>query len=154
MYLFDTNIFYSFASFYPENFPSFWIKMDQLVITKNLISVREVYKELMKNCPEKHLEDWVKTHKEIFIIPNEKELKFLLKLMKTEENRNLVKKNNIIKGLPVADPFIITVAKHRKAIVVTRESIHPGARIPYICSKENIGCCSLKEFFKKENIKF
>jgi hypothetical protein len=142
------------AVFYPEHFPSIWDRLNDLASDGNLISVREVYKEVLKNCPEEHIEKWVKRHKKLFIVPDEKELEYLLTLMKTQENRNLVKLKNIIKGLPVADPFIITVAKHRNGIVVTQEGHNPGAKIPYICSKENIQCCSLRDFFGRENIKY
>ncbi|HUU87943.1 MAG TPA: DUF4411 family protein [Candidatus Glassbacteria bacterium] len=154
MYLFDTNIFYSLSVFYPENFPSVWEDINSLATNGNLISVREVYREVLKNCPEEHIEFWVIRNKKLFVIPDENELKYLLTLMKSEENRNLIKLNNITKGLPVADPFIITVAKHRNAIVVTQEGRNPGARIPYICSKQNIEYLSLRGFFNKENIKY
>ena len=75
-------------------------------------------------------------------------------MMTIEENRNLIKKNNILKGLPVADPFILAVAKIRNAIVVTQEADKSGARIPNICKKNEIECISLQKFFNKENVKY
>jgi hypothetical protein len=154
LYIFDTNIFYSLSVFYPESFKSVWIKLNYLVSEGKLISVREVYREVKKNCPEQHIEKWVDSHKDLFAIPNEEEQKFILTLMNIEENRNLIKKNNILKGLPVADPFIISVAKIRNAIIVTQESNKSGARIPNICKKYNIECITLREFFKRENINY
>jgi predicted nucleic acid-binding protein len=154
MYLFDTNIFYALSHFYPDNFHSLWIKINSLVSSGELISVKEVYREIKKNCPEEHIELWVKSNKEIFIIPTEKELKLVANMMTIEENRNLIKKNNILKGLPVADPFILAVAKIRNAIVVTQEADKSGARIPNICKKNEIECISLQKFFNKENVKY
>lgn len=128
--------------------------MDELSSKGDLISVREVYNEVLKNCPQEHLLLWVKKRKSIFVIPNEKEQRLILEMMKHEENRNLIKHNNILKGLPVADPFILAVAKCRNAIVVTKEGMKPGARIPNICRKMDVDCIKLKDFFEKEKIHY
>jgi len=154
MYLFDTNIFRSLSVFYPESFSAVWDKLNHLASKGGLISVREVYLELIRNCPEQHIEKWATSHKKIFVVPNNTELEYVSRLLKTEENRNLLRHENIIKGLPVADPFIIAVAKNRGATVVTQEIRRLGAKIPNVCTKEKISCCSLRDFFNAEKIKY
>jgi hypothetical protein len=116
--------------------------------------VREVFREVVKNCPEEHLEAWARNHKNVFLIPSSEELKIVAEMMTLAENRNLIKRQNILKGLPVADPFLIAAAKYKGAIVVTKEGDRPGAKIPSICRKQSVECISLREFFNREQIKY
>lgn len=153
MYILDTNIFFVLKHFPPRNFKSLWDYLDHLVDDSSLISVREVFNEVIRNPPNDFIEEWVVANKHIFVTPVEEELAFVLELMKYEENRNFIKDNNITKGLPVADPFILAIAKLRNGIVVTMEARgRLGARIPNVCDKLEIECISWSEFLNKENI--
>jgi hypothetical protein len=67
----------------------------------------------------------------------------------------LVKRQNLLKGLPVADPFIIAFAKVNGAFVVTQENlVKNGARIPNVCVDFGVDCINLEQFFEKEKIKY
>jgi pseudouridine-5'-phosphate glycosidase len=45
-YVFDTNSFRVFGNYYPEAFPSFWERVEELVGAGRITSCREVAKEL------------------------------------------------------------------------------------------------------------
>ena len=112
-------------------------------------------REIETNCPYPHVEAWVKSHKRIFKPPKEAEETFVLELFKEEQNRGLVKRKNILKGLPVADPFIIASAKVNAGIVVTMEAHKVGgARIPTICRKLDVECIDLETFLEREGVEY
>ena len=53
--------------------------------------------------------------------------------------QGLVKKQNLLKGIPVADPIIVAFAKAQKATVVTQEKYKKnGARVPTVCKDYGI----------------
>ena len=65
-YVFDTNSFSVLGNYYPEQFPTFWEKIDRAVDIGKIVSVREVRRELDAYTRHPHLSDWVKEHKDIF----------------------------------------------------------------------------------------
>ncbi len=155
MYIFDTNVFHALGVFFPTRFPTIWRKIDELANNHVLQSVREVQREIEINCPFEFIEKWVNTHHDIFLIPNAEESRVLLELFKKEQYRGFVKREKMLKGLPVADPFIIAAAKVHNGCVVTRESLkHGGARIPTACAELKVDCIDLEEFFKREELKY
>src|ERR1035437_8890609 len=107
MYIFDKNVFHSMGFYYPSRFPTLWQKIDVLADNGTLRSVREVRKEIEANCQFPYIAEWVKNHHGIFLTPGEEEMEIVGNLFQDPQVRNLIKKNNILKGLPVADPFII-----------------------------------------------
>ncbi|MFC1894311.1 hypothetical protein ACFLYR_09950 [Chloroflexota bacterium] len=46
------------------------------------------------------------------------EIKIVTDVFKKEQHRNRVRKNNILRGLPVADPFIVAAGSFYGACVV------------------------------------
>lgn len=155
MYLFDTNIFYTLGNFTPKTFPTIWNKIDALLKQKELYSVREVRRELQKNCPFEHIEKWVIANKDIFRIPNKDESKVVSEILSDERFQGLVKRAKILKGLPVADPFLIAAGKVHSGIVVTQESsTSKGIRIPSVCRELKVSCINLERFFTLEKIKY
>jgi hypothetical protein len=156
MYIFDTNVFTAMGHFFPARFPTIWAKVDELVQMKVLRSVKEVRREIERNCPFDYIETWVKKHNDIFLPPSEEESKIVAELFKKEQYRGLVRREKMLKGLPVADPFIIAAAKaHKKGCVVTQESLKPGgARIPTVCADLNIDCIDLEKFLEQQELKY
>lgn len=55
IYVFDTNSFLELQSYYPETFPTFWERFEELVQDGRLTSVREVRKELEFLATADHL---------------------------------------------------------------------------------------------------
>jgi len=154
MYIFDNNVFVSLGHYYPKRFPTIWGKIDELVGNGTLRSVREVRKEIENNCPFEHISEWVQDNRHIFMTPTETELMIVKDIFKNPVYRDLVRRQNIIRGLPVADPFIIAAGKFYKACIVTQESLKSGARIPYLCSEMHIECTDLEGFLEQEELMY
>jgi len=155
MYVFDTNVFISLGLYYPRRFPTIWENIDSLVATGKLVSVREVRRELENNCSSEHILKWVQKNREIFRIPTNEECLIVSDIFKKNEYIGFVKRQNILKGMPVADPFIIAAAKVKGFIVVTQESNKSkGARIPTACKDFNVECIDLEGFLEKENMEY
>jgi hypothetical protein len=156
MYIFDTNVFTAMGHFFPSRFPTIWAKMDELVQNKVLRSVREVRREIEINCPFDYIEVWVKKHHSIFLPPTDAEAQIVAEIFKKEQYRGLVRRQKMLKGLPVADPFIIAAAKANKGgCVVTQESLKPGgARIPTVCADLKIDCIDLEIFLEQQELKY
>ncbi|TWJ13122.1 DUF4411 family protein [Geobacter argillaceus] len=55
IYVFDTSSFSPLKHFYPDVFLSMWSGLDDLYQSKQLISTREVWKELERGNPEQHV---------------------------------------------------------------------------------------------------
>src|SRR5687767_14683297 len=111
MYIFDTNVFYALGHYYPSRFPTIWGRLEDLVKDGSLQSVREVLRELESNCPFETIEEWATAHRSIFQPPSEQEMKFVANIFQKTQYQGFVKKQNILKGRPVADPFVIAAAK-------------------------------------------
>jgi hypothetical protein len=155
MYIFDTNVFHALGYYYPSRFPTIWARIDELASKHVLRSVREVQREIERNCPFDCIDDWVKKHHELFLIPTEEEAKVVAEIFKKEQYRGFVKREKLLKGLPVADPFIIAAAKVHSACVVTQESLKAGgARIPTACAELRVPCIDLEKFFEQEQLKY
>lgn len=155
MYVADTGAFYSFGNYYPEHFPDFWKRINHLVEKGRFISTREVRREIRENFPFEHVIEWVKNHSGIFLTPSLNEQRFIRELFKKEKNREMIRNQHILKGFPVADPFVIAAAYVRKAKIITREVIKPGAaKIPNVCQDIGIECVGIDQFLKLEKLVF
>ena len=129
IYIFDSNAFRVVGNYYPEAFPSFWEEFNGLVTAGNLMSVREVRLELDRLPLPEHIETWVKDHKDIFNPPTDEESEFVGKIFEVEHFRGLVGKQNILEGMPVADPFLIASAKCGQGVLSpwnVRSRTRPG----------------------------
>jgi hypothetical protein len=155
MYVLDMNVFLTLGHYYPDRFPSIWERIDLLVKTQKLWSVREVKRELDKNCHFDHIEEWVSINRHIFKIPTEKEYRVVSEIFQKTNYQGLVKRQNLMKGLPVADPFIVASAKVHSASVVTQEKYKKnGARVPTVCKEFGVNCINVEQFLEKEKLKF
>lgn len=153
MYIFDKNVFLSLGLYYPSRFPTIWDKIEELAETGILRSVREVRKEIEVNCSFTQISEWVKSHHHIFMEPTNMEIRIVTEIFKKTQYRNLVRKQNILRGLPVADPFIIAAGSFYGACVVTQEALRPGgARIPTACKELEVECTNLEGFLENEGL--
>lgn len=155
MYIFDTNVFGSLGVLYPSRFPTIWDRLEELVQNGDLRSVREVRREIESNCPYVHVAKWVHDHRHIFVMPDDEETQIVAQIFLKEQYRGLVKRTNILRGMPVADPFIVAAAKVHNGYVVTQESLKSGgARIPTVCQELNVPCTDLEGFLELEDLKY
>ncbi|MCY4401676.1 MAG: DUF4411 family protein [Candidatus Poribacteria bacterium] len=158
MYVFDNNSFRELGSYYPNQFPSFWIEFNRAVEnTKIITSVREVYKELefYTRPRHAHITNWVKEHRSIFREPSLDELNFVNQILSTKNFKDILRHEHLYEGKPCADPFIIAAAKVIDGCVVTEESKKPNSpNIPNVCEYFNIECTKLQGFMEREGWSF
>lgn len=151
-YVFDSDSLIDlFRHYYPERFPTLWEKFNALVSGGKLISVREVFNEI--GSSEDSLGTWAKEQKNIlFLESTAKELEFVSKIFQVRHFQSMIRKQEKLKGKPVADPFVIARAKILNAYVVTEEKERENAaKIPNVCDHFEIPCINLEGFMKKEN---
>ena len=154
-YVFDSDSLIDlFRHYYPERFPTLWEKFDVLVSGEELISVREVFNEI--GSSEDSLGIWAKEQKNIlFLESTVEELRFVAEIFQVQHFQAMIRKQERLKGKPVADPFVIARAKITGACVVTQEkSTENAAKIPNVCDHFGIPCIKLEGFMKKESWTF
>ncbi len=155
IYVFDTSSFSEFKHFYPAVFKTIWLGLDDLVQRQELISTREVWNEMQRGNSDQHINEWLKSRKEIFTTPNAMELQFVAQIFQIPHFRGLIGQKQRLKGDPVADPFVIACAKVNGGTVVTEEQFKTnGAKIPNVCQHFNIACIDLEEFMQQQGWSF
>lgn len=156
IYVFDNSSLSNLKHFYPEVFKSVWLGLDNLIKAGNLISTREVWRELQNGNPTGHVNKWLKERKHIFTTPTNDELQFVAEIFKIQHFQSLIGRQQQLKGTPVADPFVIACAKVKEnGVVVTEESFKKNAaKIPNVCEHFNIPCIKLKDFMQQQDWAF
>lgn len=150
MYLLDTNIIRTLFNFYydEELTPEFKRGFETLINRGELISVKEVYNELILQCKkDSELAIWLKDNKSIFLTPEMEEIIYIKDIYAQRNFQNNIAQKNILRGMPVADPFLCAKAKHLNGVIVTKEvySEH-AAKIPNICEYLNVRFIGIREF--------
>jgi hypothetical protein len=151
-YVFDSDSLINlFRHYYPARFPSLWEKFHALVSEGELISVREVYNEI--GLSEDSLARWAKEQKNILFSESTiEELRFVGEIFQVRHFQAMIRKQERLKGRPVADPFVIARAKISGAYVVTEEkNTENAAKIPNVCDHFGIPRINLEGFMEKEN---
>lgn len=155
MYVFDTSSFIKIFGFYPKRFPSLWRSFEELRTEGKIVSVHEVFKEIKDRSGD--ITAWAENNKSIFHAPTAEEANFITSLFTVRNGhfQHIIKRENVLKGTPVADPFIIASAKVKSAAVVTEELYKEnGSKIPNICKHFEIECLTLEGFMEKEEWEF
>lgn len=69
--------------------------------------------------------------------------------------QSLIGTKAILKGTPVADPFVVAAGKVNKAVVVTQEKLkRNAAKIPNACQHFHVPCINLETFMTKQGWTF
>ena len=155
IYVFDSNSLIDlFKHYYPSRFPSLWEKFNQLVISENIISVREVSNEITQK--DDRLSDWTKKNKAIFPISSPAELRIVTDIFRTKHFQTNIRKKESLQGKAVADPFVIAKAKCvDDGCVVTQEVFKKNAsKIPNICLAFDVPYLNLEGFMENEGWEF
>jgi hypothetical protein len=155
-YIFDTNSLSRLKHFFPGVFKSIWEGLDGLVVAGELISTREVWRELQLGNPNETVNIWLNERKnKIFTMPDSNELEFVAKILSVRHFQTLIGEKQRLKGTPVADPFIIACAKIRGGVVVTEERAKDNsAKIPNVCEYFEIECIDLEQFMARQGWSF
>jgi hypothetical protein len=155
IYVLDTSAFRVLRNFYPAAFPTLWARLEVLVQDGTLISVAEVLNELHTFNDSETLEAWCKKHKSIFAKPTNDELLVVQRIMAVPHFRPVVSQKALLKGTPVADPFVIAAAKVKGGMVVTQEKVKPNAaKIPNICEHFGVPYMDMEAFMKQQGWTF
>lgn len=159
IYVFDTSSLIVIGHYYPQQFPTFWKQFNQAVEIGDIISVREVFKELDREAIIPHLLDWVEHHRDIFITPNTAVTQFVGAIFAIPHFQTLVSQRKQSTGGLCADPFIIglakTITKTINGCVVTEEKKKPNAaKIPNVCQHFEVDCTNFQGFMERENWSF
>jgi len=151
-YVFDSSAFIRLYKIFPRRntFDALWKKYDILINNQEIISSSEAYREITGR--DNIVKEGVKNYKHIFLKPTDKEISLVPVIL--AKHPFLIKMKNINNGNPVADPFLIAMAKERNLTLVTDEKQSLNAhKIPNICIEYGIVCVDLFDFFDKENLK-
>lgn len=154
-YVFDNSPLSAlFRNYYRRRFPSLWRRFDDLVIDGNIVSTREVRREL-EDGPDESLREWVAQNRELFTIPNAEEGAFVARIYVVPHFQQNIELQKLLRGGRNADPFVIAKAALTEGTVVTMERIRPNAaKIPNICDHFGIPCMTLEEFMESEGWEF
>ncbi len=155
IYVFDTNSFSILKEYYRAHFRRFWECFEEVVSRGEVVSVREVYRELLGQVDRPHLQEWIESHRRIFLPPSQEESLFIKEIFAIPHYRYLIKPKNLLVSTPWADPFVIAAAKIKEGCVVTEEhGKRNAAKIPNVCEHFQIPCKSLETFIEEQKWEF
>ena len=155
IYVVDTSSFIVLKNYYPGTFATLWARIDTLAADGTLVSVREVFNELQSYNDTDYIQDWAKQHKAIFAVSSNAELLIVQQILAIPHFQALIGTMAILKGTPVADPFLIAAAKVKGATVVTQERLKPNAaKIPNVCDHFDVPCLDLQGFMAAQGWAF
>lgn len=154
-YVFDTSPLSTlFRNYYRGVFPTLWQGFDELVENGDVLSTREVLREIEDGAPE-NLRDWAADHAELFPTPMAAEAEFVTGIFAVPHFQNNIEGKKLLNGGRLADPFVIARAAVADSTVVTMERLQPNAaNIPNICEHFEIPCLSLERFMEAEGWAF
>lgn len=113
----------------PETFVGVWAVLAELADQRRLISPREVQTELMRGPDNQEgLKDWISDRDGIFVDPDRAQEATVAEI--AQKFPSLVTTGRLRRG---ADPWVVALARARKATVVTEEGLK-GVRIPTLCT--------------------
>lgn len=155
LYVFDSGSIRVLRNYYPRRFPSFWRNLEDAIKADSVISVREVFNELEDLLSGHPLWDWVEGNKRLFVTPSAEETAFVAQIFTVSHFRMLVGETQRLRGKPVADPFVIAVARTRQGKVVTEETLRPNAaKIPNVCQHFQVPYLNMEGFLTENGWEF
>ena len=151
----DTSACSVLASYYPQAFPSLWTELDSVAVNGTLTSVREVLNELKSSSRAEFLQTWAESHRSIFAVPDDNETVAVQEILAIPHFQSVISAKAMMRGSPVADPFIVANAMVHDAVVITEESYRENAaKIPNICEHFDVQCNNLEWFMIQQGWSF
>ncbi len=153
VYVIDTSSILDWLKRYYSSdvFPALWDKVHDLIAEERLIAPYEVYREIQIGGDD--ITQWASNHKEMFVTPSDSEQSFVGDMISSSRVKTPKKTRS---GL-WADPWVVALAKEKKAIVITGEQPNnttPPSKIPDVCKQFQIDCENLLGLMKLEKWKF
>jgi hypothetical protein len=155
-YVLDTSSLIVLKNYYRTTFPSLWTGIEQMVANGTLFSTREVLNELQAYNDADFVQNWATSHKTMFKTPTNTELEFVARIFQVPHFHALIGSRQLLKGTPVADPFVIAAAAVViDGCVVTQEKPKlNAAKIPNVCEHFGIAYTDLEGFMTAQNWNF
>lgn len=153
IYVLDTGVFRELISHLPKKgkmFEALWDALEKGINCGDFISVDECLNELELHFSENADQFcWIKSHKEMFINPDNEESLIIRSLLQKPKMRECVHQKNILSNRPSADVYIAAKAKRLEATVVTTEKQKPhSAQLPNVCEELRVPCISYDDFME------
>ncbi len=151
MFCFDTSaLLECWSRYYPiDVFPGIWERFAYLVEGGDPIAPDEVHEEIKKK--DDGLAEWLKTRPGMFV-----PLDGPVQIASTEVLAEFPELVKALSGRTQADPFVIGLARVRKATVVTQERggnrVRP--RIPLVCDFFEVPCTDIVGFIRQRGWTF
>lgn len=154
IYVFDANSLSELNAYYPDIFKAFWTRFDALAANGDVVSTREVRPEVERSGKD-NIIAWIKAHAQVFTMPTAQETAFVARIFAIPHFQALIGQKALLRGTPVADPFLIACAYARGGTVVTQEKLKKNAaKIPNVCAHFRIPCIDLEGFMRAQNWSF
>ncbi|MEW6723555.1 MAG: PIN domain-containing protein [Bacillota bacterium] len=154
-YVFDTGPFIVLKHYYPSTFQTLWTQLDSMATSGALGSVLEVFNELLNYNDSNFIQDWAKRHKRIFAKPSNDELLVVQQILAVPHFQTLISTEALLRGKPIADPFVLAAGKVKGAIVVTQERFKPNAaKVPNVCEHFGVPWINLEQFMAQQGWAF
>jgi hypothetical protein len=151
MFCFDTSaLLECWSRYYPVDvFPGIWERLAYLVEGGDLIAPDEVHEEVRRK--DDGLAEWLKTRASMFV-----PLDGPVQIASTEVLAEFPELVKALSGRTQADPFVIGLARVRKATVVTQERGGNRARprIPLVCDYFEVPCTDIVGFIRQRGWTF
>lgn len=154
-YVFDNSPLSAlFRNYYRRRFPSLWQRFDDLIESGDIVSTREVRREI-EDGPVENLREWAVQNSGLFRIPNAEEGAFVARIYAVRHFQQNIERQKMLKGGRNADSFVIAKAAVTQRTVVTMEKRRRDAvKIPNICDHFGIPCMTLEDFMETEGWEF
>jgi hypothetical protein len=150
-YIIDSSALFDLKNNYPEHiFPGVWERFNEMFEQQQIVSAREVYREILKGNDE--LVAWADRFIDNFLLPCQEELELFQEIMVLYPSRIIEK----VGTRPWADPLLIAAGRYYRLPIIQHEkSLDPNQwKIPFMAKKFKITCYTLVEFFEEENWSF
>ena len=154
IYVVDNNIFSrTFKNLSMDVFEDIWKPWSECMVAGKIVSVDEVYRELMTWKSSKEVDSisrWLKSHKPYFLKPTNEEGYILQEIFAHNKFREGIKERSLREGSPEADAFLVAKAKILQGVVVTAESdSKPNAeKIPNIAVEMGVPYMKIDDFYR------
>ncbi len=100
-------------AYYPDIFKAFWSQFDAMVASGDVVSTREVRPEVERSGKD-NIIAWIKAHSQLFTMPTAQETAFVAEVFVVPHFQALIGQKALLRGTPVADPFLIACAKETR----------------------------------------
>lgn len=147
-YVVDTSVLVNIRDVHNDS-AEIWLNVTNAIVTGRVRTIRHVWDELESRFVD--IATRLKGYKKQFVLPDDVTYTAGVVAEVRDLNRNHRNLWNPVGSRNPADPFLIAVAKDLNVIVVTDEKRQgPGfqRRIPFVCTRRNVGCTDRLNFLR------